>query len=143
MGGVFPVQGVFYCTNAHHTAPFSCFREENPLNEEVAPYNRTYPYKPIDASVEHKILSDFNCQVIKNHEEYKTNIGINRPTNRVLTSMCSPERLLYILKYAIAYVHKERELENKEIEVIDEKHIMRYQQLFASFAITRSLSDGV
>lgn len=143
MGGVFPVQGVFYCTNAHNAAPFSCFREENPLNEDVAPYNQTYPYKPIDAAVEHKILSDFNCQVIKNHEEYKTNIGINRPTNRVLTSMCSPERLLYILKYAIAYVHKERELENKEIEVIDEKHIMRYQQLFASFAITRSLSDGV
>ncbi len=143
MGGVVPVQGVFYCTNAHKRAPFSCFREENPLNEDIAPYIRNYPYLDIDENAEKKILSDFNCQVIRAHEEYKTNIGINRPTNRVLTSMCSPERLLYILKYAFAYVHKERELEDGSIEVIDEKHIMRYQQLFASFAITKAFDEGV
>lgn len=143
MGGIVPVQGAFYCTNAHKRSPFNCFREENPLNEEVAPYIRSYPYKNIEPKVEHRILSDFNCQVIKNHEEYKTNVGINRPTNRILTSMCSPERLLYILKYGFAYVHKERELENGEIEVIDQKHIMRYQQLFASLAVTKALSDGV
>lgn len=143
MGGIVPVQGVFYCTNAHKRSPFNCFREENPLNEDIAPYNRSYPYRDIDPVVEHRILSDFNCQVIKNHEEYKTNIGINRPTNRVLTSMCAPERLLYILKYGLAYVHKERELDNGEIEIIDQKHIMRYQQLFASFAVTNALSNGI
>lgn len=143
MGGIVPVQGVFYCTNAYQRAPFSCFREENPLNEEIAPYNRTYPYKEINPQEEYRILADFNCQVIKNHEEYKTNVGVNRPTNRVLTSMCSPERLLYILRYSLAYVHKQRELKDGTIEKIDEKHIMRYQQLFATFAITDSLSNGI
>lgn len=143
MGGIVPVQGVFYCTNAYKRAPFSCFREENPLNEEVAPYNKRYQYKEIDPREEYRILADFNCQVIKNHEEYKTNVGINRPTNRVLTSMCSPERLLYILRYSLAYVHKQRELKDGTIEKIDEKHIMRYQQLFATYAITDSLSNGI
>lgn len=143
MGGIVPVQGVFYCTNAYKRAPFSCFREENPLNEEVAPYNKRYQYKEIDPREEYQILADFNCQVIKNHEEYKTNVGINRPTNRVLTSMCSPERLLYILRYSLAYVHKQRELKDGTIEKIDEKHIMRYQQLFATYAITDSLSNGI
>ncbi|MGM9764016.1 MAG: type I restriction endonuclease subunit R [Candidatus Cryptobacteroides sp.] len=143
MGGIVPVQGVFYCTNAYKRAPFSCFREENPLNEEVAPYNKRYQYKEIDPREEYQILADFNCQVIKNHEEYKTNVGINRPTNRLLTSMCSPERLLYILRYSLAYVHKQRELKDGTIEKIDEKHIMRYQQLFATYAITDSLSNGI
>ena len=57
--------------------------------------------------------------------------------------MCSPERLLYILRYSLAYVHKQRELKDGTIEKIDEKHIMRYQQLFATYAITDSLSNGI
>lgn len=40
--------------------------------------------------------------------------------------MCSPERLLFILKYGIAYVRSEREVDGK-IESTDEKHIMRYR----------------
>lgn len=59
-----------------------------------------------------------------------------------LTSMCSPERLLFILKYGIAYVNMEREVDGK-IETINQKHIMRYQQMFAAFAIREKLSDGV
>ena len=42
----------------------NCFREENPLNLDVAPYNRDFPYKDIDPEVEKQILSDFNNQVI-------------------------------------------------------------------------------
>ena len=56
--------------------------------------------------------------------------------------MCSKERLLFILKYGIAYVKSEREVDGK-IEVIDQKHIMRYQQLFASLAIIEKLSEGM
>lgn len=59
-----------------------------------------------------------------------------------LTSMCSPERLLFILKYGIAYVNMEREVDGK-IETINQKHIMRYQQMFAAFAIHEKLSEGV
>lgn len=56
--------------------------------------------------------------------------------------MCSPERLLYIIKYGIAYVRMEREVDGK-IESTDQKHIMRYQQLFASLAIRKKLAEGV
>lgn len=59
-----------------------------------------------------------------------------------LTSMCSLERLLFILKYGIAYVNMEREVDGK-IETINQKHIMRYQQMFAAFAIREKLSESV
>ena len=141
-GGIVPIQGAFYCTAAKKSAPFNCFREENPLNEDVAPFIKNYPYKPIDTEVEKTILKDFNNQVIHTSPEYQTNLNINTPTNRIITSMCSPERLLFILKYGIAYVNMEREVDGK-IETINQKHIMRYQQMFAALAIREKLSDGV
>ena len=141
-GGIVPIQGAFYCTAAKQSAPFNCFREENPLNEDVAPFIKEYPYRAIDAEVEKKILKDFNNQVIHTSPEYQTNLNVNTPTNRIITSMCSPERLLFILKYGIAYVNMEREVDGK-IETINQKHIMRYQQMFAAFAIREKLSEGV
>lgn len=142
LGGIVPIQGAFYCTGARSFAPFNCFREDNLSQQEVAPYHRDYPYRTIDAVVEKNILSDYNCQVIHTSPEYQTNLGVNTPTNRILTSMCSPERLLYILRYGIAYVKMEREVDGK-IESTDQKHIMRYQQLFASLAIRQKLSEGI
>ena len=141
-GGIVPIQGAFYCTAAKQSAPFNCFREENPLNEDVAPFIKEYPYRAIDAEVEKKILKDFNNQVIHTSPEYQTNLNVNTPTNRIITSMCSPERLLFILKYGIAYVNMEREVDGK-IETVNQKHIMRYQQMFAAFAIREKLSEGV
>lgn len=141
MGGIVPIQGAFYCTAARTYAPFNCFREENPGRQKVAPYNKNYPYKPVDPAVEKHILEDFNCQVIHHTPEYQTNLDVNTPTNRVLTSMCSPERLLYIIKYGIAYVKMEKEVDGK-IETTDQKHIMRYQQMFASMAIRDQLGQG-
>lgn len=142
LGGIVPIQGAFYCTGSRAFSPFNCFREENPSNQKIAPYHRDYPYKDIDKSIEKQILSDYNCQVIHTSPEYQTNLDFNTPTNRVLTSMCSPERLLYIIRYGIAYVRMEREVDGK-IESTDQKHIMRYQQLFASLAIRKKLSEGV
>ena len=141
-GGIVPIQGAFYCTAARQEAPFNCFREENPTNQAMAPYNKDYPYKDINPVVEARILKDFNNQVLHTAPEYQTNLGINTPTNRILTSMCSPERLLYILKYGIAYVKMEREVDGK-IESTDQKHIMRYQQMFAAMAIEKKLSEGI
>ena len=141
MGGIVPIQGVFYCTAARTNAPFNCFREENPTGAKIAPFNKDYAYKDLDADVEKRILSDFNCQVIHHTPEYQTNCDINTPTNRVLTSMCSPERFLFILKYGIAYVKMEREVDGK-IESTDQKHIMRYQQMFAALAIREKLNKG-
>ena len=141
-GGIVPIQGAFYCTAAKKSAPFNCFREENKGGESIAPYNAEYPYLDINKDVERKILSDFNCQVIHTSSEYKTNLNIYTPTNRVITSMCSPERLLFIIKYGIAYVKIEKEEDGKIIS-IDQKHIMRYQQMFAALAVRDQLSKGV
>ena len=141
-GGIVPIQGAFYCTAARQSAPFNCFREENPTNQVVAQYNKDYPYKDIDSAIELQILRDFNNQVIHTAPEYQTNLNINSPTNRIITSMCSPERLLFIIRYGIAYVKMEREVDGK-IEVTDQKHIMRYQQMFAAMAIQKKLSENI
>lgn len=142
LGGIVPIQGAFYCTGARSYSPFNCFREENPNGLKIAPFHLNYPYKDIDKAVEKQILSDYNCQVIHTSPEYQTNLDVNTPTNRILTSMCSPERLLYIIKYGIAYVRMEREVDGK-IESTDQKHIMRYQQLFASLAIRKKLEEDI
>ena len=141
MGGIVPIQGAFYCTAARESAPFNCFREENPSNLPIAPFIKEYPYENIKQDEEKCILSDFNCQVIHHTPEYQTNLDVNTPTNRILTSMCSPERLLFLIKYGIAYVKMEKEVDGK-IESTDQKHIMRYQQMFASLAIREQLGDG-
>lgn len=141
MGGIVPIQGAFYCTAARESAPFNCFREENPSNLPIAPFIKEYPYENIKQDDEKRILSDFNCQVIHHTPEYQTNLDVNTPTNRILTSMCSPERLLFLIKYGIAYVKMEKE-EDGKIESTDQKHIMRYQQMFASLAIREQLRDG-
>ena len=141
LGGIVPIEGAFYCTGARNKAFFNCFREDNFTSQPVPPFNANYPYKPIDQEIEKQILTDFNCQVIKQSPEYQTNLDTYTPTNRIITSMCSPERLLFILKYGIAYVKSEREVDGK-IEVTDQKHIMRYQQMFAALAIRDALENG-
>lgn len=142
LGGIVPMQGAFYCTAARDKAFFNVFREENPANLILAPFNKDYPYASIDPVVEKKILTDYNCQVIHTSPEYQTNLNINTPTNRIITSMCSKERLLFLLKYGIAYVKSEKEVDGK-IEVTDQKHIMRYQQMFAAIAIRNKIDSGM
>lgn len=144
LNSITPVQGVFYCTGAKKYTPFNCFREENPKKAVVAPYHEDFPYKAVDPAVEKQILSDFNVQVLHHAPEYQTNLKTTTPTNRVLTSMCSPERLLYIIRYGIAYIYEQKEdKETHQLITREEKHIMRYPQLFASQAITRKIGEGV
>lgn len=140
-GGIVPVEGVFYGTNAKANMRLNCFREENVGHLPVAPFNRDYPYSVVSKVDEKAILDAFNNQVLHENPEYRTNCSENTPTNRVLTSMCSPQRLLYLLKYGIAYLHISKEEDGVVLE-LDEKHIMRYQQLFATFAIQKKLAEG-
>lgn len=141
-GGITPIQGVFYCTGARGYAKFSTFREDNPAGSAEAPFHAQFPYAKVDDDVERQILDDYNVQVIRTTPEYATNLKENTPTNRVLTSMVSPERLLFLIKYGIAYVRIDREVDGK-IKSTDQKHIMRYQQLFASLAVRQRLNEGV
>ena len=144
LNSIAPVQGVFYCTGAKKYTPFNCFREENPQKAVVAPYNVSFPYKEIDPIVEKQILTDFNVQVLHHAPEYQSNLKTTTPTNRVLTSMCSPERLLYLIHYGIAYIFEQKEdKDTHQLVTREEKHIMRYPQLFASMAITKKIEAGI
>lgn len=126
-----PLEGAFYATSSYNKLFFSHFREED---EEI--FERI---KAIDEKKEIKILKDTNLVSIKDTEEYKTNISHTSPTNRMITSLFSRERMMMILKYAIAYVEK---TDDEGITKL-EKHIMRYPQLFATKAIEEKLNSGI
>lgn len=132
-----PIQGAFYCCTAKEKAFFNVFREED---KKLA---MSYPYKTITGEDENKVLRHRNCVVIKNLPEYQTNKSVTTPTNRILTSMLSRERFLFLLRYGFAYVERKTELDDGTRGTELQKHVMRYQQLFASYAIRNALSNGV
>ena len=122
-----PIQGAFYATSSYHKPIFNYFREEENLDLESL-------LNPLDENVENFVLKDTNYQTMKSSPEFLTNKNPNTPTNRLSTSILSKDRLAFILKYAIAYVHETNGIE---------KHIMRYPQIFATKAIKAKLDDGV
>lgn len=132
-----PIQGAFYCSSAKGKAFFNVFREENKT------FVTNYPYQEITDEDEYRVLKHRNCVVIKNLKEYQTNKDVNTPTNRIITSMLSKERFLFLLHYGIAYVERKVELEDGTQGTTLQKHIMRYQQMFASYAIRRTLNNGI
>lgn len=132
-----PIQGAFYCCASKEKAFFNVFREAD------ATFVPEYPYVTLTEDVEKQILKHRNCIVIKNLPDYETNKKINTPTNRILTSMLCRERFLFLLRYGFAYVNKNIDLEDGSKISTLEKHIMRYQQLFASLAIRKKLSKRV
>ncbi len=132
-----PIQGAFYCCSAKGKAFFNVFREEDKQ------LFMSYPYKTITDEDENKVLRHRNCVVIKNLPEYQTNKSVTTPTNRILTSMLSRERFLFLLRYGFAYVECKTELDDGTRGTELQKHVMRYQQLFASYAIRNTLSKGV
>ena len=132
-----PVQGAFYACIGKQKAFFNVFREED---EKFGP---KYPYREVSEDTEKLILKHRNCLSLKCHPEYATNCKVTTPTNRILTSLLSKERFLFLLRYGFAYVEKTVEKDDGEKIKTLEKHVMRYQQLFASFAIRKKLDEGV
>ena len=129
-----PIQGAFYSCTSKNKAFFNVFREE------AVDFVHLHP---LEDGVEERILKHRNCIPIKNLPEYTTNQQPTTPTNSILSSMLSFERFLFILRYGIAYVDRTIELEDGTQTKRLEKHIMRYQQLFASMAIRHKLDCGV
>ncbi len=121
-----PIQGAFYATTGYSDANFNVFREEEPLSTITT-------LRPEDDILENAVLKDNNLLSIKHSPEFITNKEVDTPTNRLLTSLFCKERLAIVLKYAIAYVNEPKGLE---------KHIMRYPQIFATFAIEKTLQAG-
>ncbi|MBC9931494.1 type I restriction endonuclease [Chitinophaga qingshengii] len=130
-GVIEPVMGAYYGTPSKTGVQFNYFREENVLN-------LTQLLKPEDPALENLVLKDNNIVAIKHTAEFKTNKHFDTPTNRLLTSLLSKERLAFFLQFGIAYVEEEKE---GKIEV--PKHIMRYPQYFATKAIETELDKGI
>jgi type I restriction enzyme R subunit len=122
-----PIQGAFYASPSYASVNFNCFREEESLDLAAL-------LLPEDDHLENLVLKDTNLSSIKHSPEFITNKEPNSPTNRILTSLFSRDRMAMILKYAIAYVQETAGLE---------KHIMRYPQFFATKAIEQKLDQGI
>ena len=127
-----PIQGAFYASSNYGKMFFSKFREQkaNVLERDL---------KSIDDEHEFLILKDTNLLSIKGTPEYRSAISKDTPTNRMITSLYSQDRLLFILKYGICY---KEETDKNGIKHI-EKHIMRYPQMFATMAISEKLNEGM
>lgn len=125
-----PIQGAFYATPDPEQVNFNCFREEDNSVIHNVPQE--------DSEIEKQILLDNNIVSILGTKEYETAKGPNSPTNRIITSLFSRQRLKILLRYGFADVNTV----NNGITKI-EKHIMRYPQLFATLAIEKKLIAGV
>lgn len=130
-GVIEPLQGAYYATSAYADLQFNYFREEENLN-------LTTLLAPENDEVENLVLKDNNIIAIKHSPEFITNKHYNSPTNTLLTSLLSKDRLAFILKYAITYV--DEEVKGK---IVTQKHIMRYPQMFATKAIEQKLNEGI
>lgn len=126
---IIPLSGVFYSTTSKKDVFFNHFREEK--IEEVR-----FILKPENNETEKIILKDNNLIQIKDSSEFITNKQETTPTNRMLLSLFSKNRLKLFLKYGIAYVKREY----NETSTL-EKHIVRYPQFFASKAIQIRLEE--
>ena len=122
-----PVEGAFYSTTSYEKSSLNYFREETHFDLNLI-------LSKISEEDENFILKDNNLVSIKNQPEFKTNKDPDSPTNRICTSILSPQRLAFFLKYGLVYVKS-----NKNIQ----KHIMRYPQFFACKAIERELEKKV
>lgn len=135
---IVPVQGAFYATTAKERTFFNVFREKSPNILRESGYK-----DEIGDEIQKRILKHRNCIPIREDPAYQTNKSPMTPTNRIITSMLSRKRFLFLLRYAFAYVDKTIELaDGTRVEKL-EKHIMRYQQFFATLALRQKLSEGV
>lgn len=126
-----PIEGAFYGTPSYSNVFFNCFREED--DTIFSKIN------DIDFNKESVILKDNNYVSIKGTPEYATNLNFKSPTNRIITSLFHKTRILKILKYGIVYVERS----NKDGIIELQKHVMRYQQFFATMAIEDTLKKDI
>ena len=126
-----PIQGAFYASSNYGNMFFSKFREQRieELDKKI---------KNIDDEREKFILADNNLLSIKGTPEYILSIQKDSPTNRIVTSLYSPGRIMFILQFGLCYKETVDKNGIKHIE----KHIMRYPQIFATLAIRDKLNQG-
>lgn len=129
--------GSFYTTPNGQMTSFSFFREDVPN------YHSSYKLKEIDLDTVKMVVKDggYNSDETDT-EEFKTNLSDLTPCNRFITSFYDKERFMYMLKYGIMFLKETKKIHNDttnkdEEYYIEQKHIMRYPQFFATRAILR------
>lgn len=116
--------GSFYTTPNGLRTTFSFFREEQP---------KTTGFVDIPMDKIKSVLKDNHYSPAEaDTPEFYTNLDMNTPCNRFITSLFAKERITYLLHYGITYVNGK----------VPEKHIMRYPQFFASQALMKRLDNG-
>lgn len=123
------VEGAYYSSTSTKKAIFNAFREDKSV--EVLDFNKISG--ELDEDIENIVLADNNLNVIKHSPEFIINKDPQSPTNRIITSIFSKDRLAMFLRYGIAYV--------KEFDGL-QKHVMRYPQFFATKAIENKIDTG-
>lgn len=119
--------GSFYSTPNGQSTGFSFFREDS------VTYHNCYPYKKIDIDTIKSVIKDCGYNPAEaDTPEFEENLKTSTPCNRFVTSFFDKKRLLYFLKYGIAYVE----------EKTRQKHIMRYPQFFATQKIVERIDNG-
>ncbi len=122
-----PIEGAFYSTTSYENTVFNYFREEHHFDLNTI-------LSSISDEDENYILKDNNLVSIKEQPEYITNKNPDNPTNRICTSMLSPERISFFLRYGLVYLKNKKGIQ---------KHVMRYPQFFASKAIVKELEKKI
>ena len=133
-----PIQGAFYATVSKEKCFFNTFREEDHSLIEHCGYN-----PDIDENDVQKVLVHRNYHPRENDPVYQMNLQPGTPTNRIITSLLSRERFLFLLRFGFAHLqYTEKNDDEEEGHERMEKHVMRYPQLFASYAIQKRLDSG-
>jgi|TARA_R110000765_G_scaffold334281_1_gene424686 type I restriction enzyme R subunit len=122
-----PIEGAFYATASYQKPSFNYFREEEQFDLSAL-------LATVSEADEDGVLKDNNLLSIKQSPEFAKNKRHDTPTNRICTSLLQPERIAFMLEYALAYVKERKGLQ---------KHVMRYPQIFATKAIEAKLDEGI
>ena len=125
-------QGSYYGSNAYSKTKFNAFKEER----EVDFLNSIEPLREEQIDF---VLEDVKRFALKSQPEFTTNLQPDTPCNTFLSSLYQKERLLFMLRFGLAYVEEE----SKEGQIQLQKHVMRYPQYFAIRAIEETITKGV
>ena len=125
-------QGSFYSTpNGFHTY-FNFFRETEKTRKQSG-------FTDVSDDEIRNLLTDNHYSPTEfDTPEFQTNLDINSPCNRFVTSFFDPERIIFLLQYGFCFVKEKDDKGNP----VTNKHIMRYPQFFASRAILDRLNKG-
>lgn len=119
------LQGSYYTSPNSKDTTYNHFREEQEL-----PINSF-----LDESFIDHVLLDNSLLSIKGTAEFNSNLQPDSNANKFITSVFSKERLLFFIRYGIAYVDSPRDGL--------QKHIIRYPQYFAATRLVEKLKEGL